>query len=264
MSGRTDPRQEWAESFGSEAQRYDRARPRYPQAMVDRVLAASPGHDILDVGCGTGIAARQFHSAGASVLGLDLDARMAEQARRSGLDVEVAAFEDWEPAGRTFDAIISAQAWHWIDAVAGARKAATLLRPGGRLAVFWNVGQPPRDVAEGFSAVYRRVMAGSPVAEMWSKPALEGNAVVATATSDGIREAGCFADPEQWRFEWEWRYSREAWLDQLLTFGPYSRIPTRQLEELLAGIGAVVDAARGSFDMHYTTVAVTAVRTGRD
>ncbi len=258
LSGSADPSRQWAGSFGSEAERYDRARPRYPQAMVERILAASPGRDVLDVGCGTGIAARQFQGAGASVLGLDIDARMAEQARSSGLDVEVSAFESWEPAGRAFDAIVSAQAWHWIDAVAGAEKAAKLLRPAGRLAAFWNVGQPPRELAEAFAAVYRRVMAGSPVAGMWSKPALEGNALVAAATCGGIRAAAGFGDPEQWRFEWDWRYRREDWLEQLLTFGPYSLIPPAQLRALLAGIAVAVDAAGGSFDMHYTTVVVTA------
>jgi len=53
-----------AESFGSDAERYDRTRPRYPDAMVDRIVAASPGPDMLDVGCGTGIEARQFQAAG--------------------------------------------------------------------------------------------------------------------------------------------------------------------------------------------------------
>jgi ubiquinone/menaquinone biosynthesis C-methylase UbiE len=47
-----------AESYGCDAARYDRARPRYPDAMVQRILAASPGPDVLDVGCGTGIVAR--------------------------------------------------------------------------------------------------------------------------------------------------------------------------------------------------------------
>ncbi len=70
-----------AESFGSDAERYDRARPRYPQAMVARIVAASPGPDVLDVGCGTGIAARQFQAAGCRVVGIDVDARMAEWAR---------------------------------------------------------------------------------------------------------------------------------------------------------------------------------------
>jgi len=71
---------EIAESFGTDAERYDRARPRYPQAMVDRIVATSPGPDVLDVGCGTGIAARQFQAAGCTVLGVDVDARMAEVA----------------------------------------------------------------------------------------------------------------------------------------------------------------------------------------
>jgi len=86
------------------------------------------------------------------VLGIDVDARMAELARRRGVDVELAAFEAWDRAGRTFDAVVSAQTWHWIDPVAGAAKAAETLRPGGRLAVFWNADKPPADLAQASPA----------------------------------------------------------------------------------------------------------------
>src|SRR5918997_2475713 len=89
-----------AESFGADPERYDRARPRYPEALVERVVAASPGPEVVDVGCGTGIAARQFRAAGCTVLGVEPDARMAEWARRGGLPVEVSTFEEWDPAGR--------------------------------------------------------------------------------------------------------------------------------------------------------------------
>ena len=85
-------------------------------------------------------------------------------ARRSGLEVEVATFEAWDPAGREFDAVVAGQAWHWVDPVAGAAKAAQVLRPGGRLALFWHVFQPPPEVAEAFAAVYRRVVPDSPFA----------------------------------------------------------------------------------------------------
>jgi SAM-dependent methyltransferase len=251
---------EAAESFGSDPERYDRTRPRYPDAMVEAIVAASPGPDVLDVGIGTGIAARQFQAAGCRVLGVDIDARMADFARRHGLEVEVATFEAWDPAGRTFDAIVSGQTWHWIDPVAGAAKAAEVLRPGGRLALFWNVFQLSPDVAEGFSAVHRRVMPG-PLADMWARPALEGYSVLFTRAADGIREVGAFGEPEQWRFDWEQPYTRDEWLDQLPTGGGYAQLPTAQLEELLTGIGAVVDAAGGSFTMHYTAVVVTAART---
>jgi SAM-dependent methyltransferase len=151
-----------AESFGSDAERYDRARPRYPVPMVEAIVAACPGPGVLDVGCGTGIAARQFQAFGCRVLGVDPDARMADLAGRFGVDVEVAKFEEWDPTGREFDAVVAGQAWHWVDPVAGAAKAAQVLRPGGRLAVFWNSFRPPVDIDEAFGDVWQRVF-GSPV-----------------------------------------------------------------------------------------------------
>src|SRR5260370_20744524 len=94
------------------------------------VGAASPGRDVLDVGSGTGIAARLFAAAGCRVPGVDPDPRMAGLARQGGTATEVATFEGWDPAGRTFDAVIAAPAWHCVDPVAGAAKAAAALRPG--------------------------------------------------------------------------------------------------------------------------------------
>jgi SAM-dependent methyltransferase len=249
-----------AESFGAEAERYDRARPSYPEAMVERIVASSPGPDVLDVGIGTGIAARQFQAIGCRVLGVDVDARMAAVARRNGFDVEVAAFEAWDPAGRTFDAVVAGQTWHWVDPVAGAAKAAEALRPAGRLAVFWNAGQAPPETAEAFAAVYRLVMPDLPF-NPWATPASEPYALLCTRAANGIRETGVFSDPEQWRFDWERPYSRDEWLDQLPTFGGHTGLPAAQLEALLAGVGAALDAAGGSFRMHYAAVVVTAVRT---
>ncbi len=252
-----------AESFGSDPERYDRSRPRYPAAMVDRIVAASPGPDVLDVGIGTGISARAFHAAGCRVLGVDVDTRMAEFARRGGLDVEVATFEDWDPGGRTFDAVTSGQTWHWVDPVAGAAKAAEVLRPCGRLAVFWNAGQPPPDVADAFSEIYRRVMPDSLTARGGTTSTLAGYSTLCTRTAEGIREVGAFGDPEQWQFEWDRSYTCAEWLDQLPTSGDASQYPPAKLEEVVAGIGAAIDAVGGRFTMRYTAVVATAARTGR-
>lgn len=104
-----------AEAFGADAQRYDRARPSYPQAMVDALHAKLAGRSLLDVGIGTGISALPFLAAGCTVLGVEPDARMARIARERGFQVETGKFEDWDPAGRLFDAVISGQAWHWVD-----------------------------------------------------------------------------------------------------------------------------------------------------
>jgi SAM-dependent methyltransferase len=252
-----------AESFGSDAERYDRARPRYPDPMVERIVAASPGPDVLDVGCGTGIEARQFQAAGCMVLGVEPDARMADFARRTGVEVEVATFETWESAGRAFDAVIAGTAWHWVDPVAGAAKAAQVLRPGGRLAPFHHVFQSPPEVMEALAKVYRRVVPDSPfnLSSQLARSALDAYQPLFAKIADGIREVGGFSDPEQWRFDWEQSYTRDAWLDQMPTHGALTQLPSDKLAEVLEGVGAAIDAMGGSFTMHYATVAVTAART---
>ncbi|WP_232662902.1 class I SAM-dependent methyltransferase [Pseudonocardia sp. TRM90224] len=249
-----------AESFGTNAARYDRTRPSYPDAMVAAIVAAGPGPgvlDVLDVGCGTGISSRQFVAAGCRMLGVDADPRMAEFARGTGLDVEVARFEDWEAAGRTFDLVVAGQTWHWVDPVAGAAKAATVLRPAGRLAVFWNVAQPPEEVAEAFAEVYRRVLPDSPFGTVSAQP-LDAYAPGFTTAAHGMRACGAFGEPAHWRYEWERLCTRDEWLDVVPTHGGHNLLPPAQLTELVDGFGAAIDAAGGSFPMSYTTVVVTA------
>ncbi|MFI6209059.1 class I SAM-dependent methyltransferase [Streptomyces sp. NPDC051041] len=251
-----------AESFGTDAQRYDRARPGYPDDLVTRIVAGSPGPDVLDVGCGTGIAARQFRAAGCAVLGVEPDPRMADFARARGLRVEVATFEAWEPAGRAFDTLIAAQSWHWVDPVAGAVKAAEVLRPNGRLAIFGHVFEPPAEVAEPFAAAYRRVAPDSPFADQPARRPLETYRAGYAKIADRIRETERFSDPEQWRFDWERSYTRDQWLDLLPTTGGLTRLRPDQLAETLDAVGRAIDALGGRFTMRYTTLATTAVRVG--
>ncbi|MFV5995281.1 class I SAM-dependent methyltransferase [Streptomyces sp. NPDC056231] len=256
------PSRQMAESFGTDAQRYDQARPGYPEGLVARVVAGSPGADVLDVGCGTGIAARQFQAAGCAVLGVEPDARMADFAQARGLQVEVATFEAWEPAGRMFDALIAAQSWHWVDPVAGAVKAAQVLRPNGRLAIFGHVFEQPAELAEPFAAAYRRVAPDSPFSNQPARRPLDMYQAGYAKIADKIRETGQFDDPEQWRFDWEQSYTRDQWLDLLPTTGGLTQLRPDQPAEILGAVGHAVDALGGRFTMHYTTLATTAVRAG--
>jgi SAM-dependent methyltransferase len=266
QAGEPHRQRQVAEGFGADAGRYDRARPTYPADLVDRIIAGSPGRDVLDVGCGTGISARLLAAAGARVLGVDPDARMAQTARELGTPAEVATFEDWDPAGRSFDAVVAAQAWHWVDPVAGAAKAAAVLRPAGRLAVLWNVFEPPAGLRTAFAGVFRRVLPDSPAAGFWEQPALDGyRKLMGGRAADGIRQAGAFGEPAEWLSRWERPYTRDQWLDLVPTTGGFTLLPAPVQTELLAGLGAAVDAAGGGFLMGYTTLTVTAVRrTARD
>ncbi|MEV5659502.1 class I SAM-dependent methyltransferase [Streptomyces sp. NPDC052291] len=251
-----------AESFGADARRYDEARPSYPAGLVARIVAGSPGTDVLDVGCGTGIAARQFQEAGCTVLGVEPDARMAGLARTRGLPVEVASFEGWDAAGRTFDAVTAAQSWHWVDPAVGAAKAARVLRPGGLLAVFGHVFEPPAEVAEAFAAAFRRVAPDSPFSGQPARRPLEAYRAGYAKTADQVRATGRFHEPEQWRFDWERPYTRDEWLNLLPTTGGLTRLAPGPLAAVLSAVGDAVDALGGGFTMRYTTLATSAVRTG--
>jgi SAM-dependent methyltransferase len=252
-----------ARLFDREAERYDRIRPGYPGALIDDVLGPSPhGLSVLDVACGTGIAARQMARRGAQVAGVELNAGMAEIAERHGIPTDVAAFEAWDPAGRSFDRVSCAQAWHWLDPEVSAGKAASVLRPGGRLCLFWNVGRYPDDLADALQAVYQRVLPpGSPgVATGYASGKAGGPAAHFTAVAEALRGCGGLLQPRTASFPWSRAYTRDQWLDELLTHSDHLALAPGVREELFAGIGTVIDRFGGVFDMPYLAVLVSATR----
>lgn len=245
-----------AESFGADAALYDRARPSYPPALIDALVAAAPGRDFLDVGCGTGILSRQLQAAGCQVLGVDVDERMAAYARSTGVDAEVSPFETWDPAGRTFDALVAGMTWHWIDPAVGAAKAADVLRPGGTFAVFWHVLQPPPALGAAFAEVQRDVLPDNPAP---ASP-LGAYEQFLDRTADNLTDA--FTDISRATFPWSRTYTRDEWLDQLRTSGIAKPLATAgKLDTLLTRTGAAIDAAGGTFTLDSVAAALTATRT---
>ena len=223
-----DERRRWtlerSRLFDQEAERYDRCRPRYPDAVIDELLGPEPsGLEVLDVGCGTGIAARPMAERGAKVLGVELAPRMAEIARRHGIEVEIGEFEAWDAAGRRFDRVTSAQAWHWLDMVAATAKAASLLRPGGSLGLIWSGGAHPDDLADALEDLYSTVVPSGTHRLFRGYGANRSTDVRAglTGVIDSITAAPEFgAASEQW-FPWTQRYQRDEWLDLLATYSEY-------------------------------------------
>ena len=110
-----------AEAFGLAADAYDRYRPRYPLPLIRELIKGSHLR-ALDVGAGTGIASVQMMEAGADVLAVEPDPRMARVAADNGVPVEQATFEDWKPSGRSFDLVVFAQSFSLGAATSGARQ----------------------------------------------------------------------------------------------------------------------------------------------
>ncbi len=244
-----------AESFGALADLYDRARPSYPPELIAALLAGR-ARRVLDVGCGTGIAGALLAARGAAVLGVEVDPRMAALARAKRLEVEVARFEDWDPRGRRFDLVISAQAWHWVEPRAGAERAGAVLPAGGRLCVFWNFGDPPADVRARLAPIYARL---EPGLENYSCLPGTHRARVGTTVADLGRSPG-FDAPETTTFTWSKTYATADWLDHLATHSDHRALPPDRRQRLLAAVGAAIDAVGGSFELPYETVLISARR----
>ena len=248
-----------AESFGANPELYDRVRPAYPDGLIAQVLAGVTGRGVLDVGCGTGIAARQFQAVGCSVLGVEPDVRMAAYAQSRGLEVEVATFEEWDAAGRTYDVVTAAQSWQWVDPAAGALKAAGVLRRGGRLAVFGHVFEPPEHVAAAFAEAFRRELPDSPFSGQ-RRPTLDVYQAAYAKIAGRFRDSGAFDQVDQWRFDWTKNYTRDEWLGLLPTTGGLTRLSAHRLAPILTSVGEAIDAHGGAFTMDYVTLAATGLR----
>jgi SAM-dependent methyltransferase len=248
-----------AQSFGQDAERYHRARPSYPDGLFDDVLDGV-GRRVVDVGTGTGIAALALQARGCAVLGVEADVRMAALARRNGIEVEVARFEQWDPAGRRFDVVTAAQAWHWVQPAAGVARAAEVLVDGGRLALFWNFGALAGDAGPALDAVYERV-----APELARAARLAGHHDDSvSATVAALRASGAFASPVMRAWAWSDERTRDEWLDVLGTHSDHTALPEDRRARLLAEVGAAVDRLGGRVTIAYETRLLRADRRRRD
>jgi SAM-dependent methyltransferase len=240
---------ERALSFGSDAARYDRARPGYPAELVDDLMVGHPWR-VLDIGCGTGKAGRLLVNRGCQVLGVEPDDRMAAVARTYGLDVDVAPFERWDAAGRHFDLAICAQAWHWIEPVAGLRRVAGVLRPGDRFAIFWNHASYVDEVRADLDRIYERI-----APQIADRAVVVGNVPNARLDDDvnAMTSSSQFTPPDDRRYTWSLEYPADDFLDLLRTHSDHMLLPDDTLATLLDEVKALVAGHGGALTVEYRT-----------
>jgi SAM-dependent methyltransferase len=132
--------------FDSLAGYYAQARPSYPAALIDFVCQAAHLGDgrgeIADIGCGTGISTRLFaeRSSTYRVIGIEPNGDMLQEARQKALPNTLYQKGAGEATGledASQDLVISAQAFHWLDAPRALREFERILKPGGMVALFW-------------------------------------------------------------------------------------------------------------------------------
>jgi SAM-dependent methyltransferase len=126
-------------SFGSAAAAYERGRPSYPPEAIDWLLPRG-ARKVLDLGAGTGKLTTRLVERGLDVVAVDPIPDMLEVLRTSLPETRalLGTAEDIPLEDNSVDAVLVAQAWHWVDPERAIPEVARVLRPGGRLGLVWN------------------------------------------------------------------------------------------------------------------------------
>jgi len=130
----------YARSFLDAGEAYERYRPGFPAAAV-RLFAPEPVAGILDLGAGTGKLTRELAGLADTVVAVDPSEPMLAELRRICPDVEarIGIAEEIPLEDAAVDVVAVAQAFHWFDRDAACAEIRRVLRPGGVLALLWNV-----------------------------------------------------------------------------------------------------------------------------
>lgn len=149
----TDP----ATSFGSVAATYDRARPSYPQALVDW-LAPQEAKVVVDAGAGTGKLTAALLAPGRRIVAVDPDPAMLSQLaqRFPGVDGRAGRGEELPLENDSVDLVVFAQAWHWADPATACAEVARVLQIDGAIGLIWNIRDESVDWVGALSDVIGR------------------------------------------------------------------------------------------------------------
>ena len=232
--------------FNEVPELYDRVRPSYPADLFADLVAVS-GIDerssVLEVGCGTGQATRPLAEHGCQVTAVEPGAGLAEFARQrlaglSNINIEASTFEAWDACDRSFDLLVAASSWHWIDPSIGWRRAHDVLRPGAWMALLGHVvvSQPgEQEVYAETADLHERFALGNPD---WGHPPLESE-VRSTREGWGPPSEdrdGLFGPTVVRWYPSVQRFDGAGFADLLRTLSPYRRLEPAVREPLLDAI----------------------------
>jgi len=228
-------------NFDAIADEYDASRLAIPADLVTDVSALvgfMPGQRALEVGAGTGQLTSALLGNGWNVTAVEPGSRMRELLAAkfgSALPLLGRPFEEYEPDG-TFDAVWSANAFHWIDPSVSYAQAADALRPDGHLVLVWTFTMAEPAVQkrlndEVFGAAWPGLVRAPDGADTTDKLVEEGAAEVVAS--------GRFTEPGIRRRTYRHQLSALGYAKLQLTFGDMTELTPVDRASLVDGIVSV-------------------------
>ena len=259
------------ESFDEVAELYDKARPGYPQRLVDDLVASTgldKGRRVLEIGSGTGQLTVSLAERGLSLVAVELGSNLAEVVRRKlapfeHAEVVTADFDDWVLPVEPFDMVVAATAFHWLDPARRVWKCAEALRPGGALAIIethWGLGHGDDKFFAESQSCYARWDADHNPA--FRPPTLEE----LSEERDDLASSQLFSQIMHSRYLCDREYDAVQYCDLLGTFSNVLAFDERTRSGFLACIADLIESRFGGrivrHDLYDLWLARTSTRSG--
>lgn len=230
-------------SFGSAAAAYERGRPSYPPEAIDWLLPVG-ARNVLDLGAGTGKLTTRLVERGLDVVAVDPIPDMLEVLRTALPETQalLGTAEEIPLEDNSVDAVLVAQAWHWVDPERAIPEVARVLRPGGRLGLVWNT----RDERLGWVRELGRIIGSDGDAGRFD-----------------VTLSASFSEPERHLVEWTNYVTPQALIDLVASRSYCITSPTEvrtrtldEVRELLATHPALANST--GLALPYVTVCIRA------
>ena len=226
--------------YSEVASAYDRVRPRYSDRLVDLAVdyaQLAPPANILEIGCGPGIATTSFARKGFSLLGLEPSLAACEIARKNcaaypGVKICQTTLEEWSVQLQEFDAVLAATSLHWVSPEIAYSKIAQALKNSGSLILFWNAGLHPDEAIEQLlQPIYQKF---APDLKPFRSQKQEQSEL--EAIGQAVCDSGYFQHLKSQCFTNQVNYSVTDYLLLLSTYSPYIALEIKQRHSLFAAI----------------------------
>ncbi len=254
------------QAFGADPAGYHAARPAYPDAtwtVLGQQAGLKQGIEVLEIGAGTGLATGPLlaHEP-AHLLAIEPDARLAAflatNHANPRLTVIQQPFEMVALEAHSVDLVVSATAFHWLDAVPALVRLEQALRPGGAVALIWNeFGDPQRH--DAFHEATRHLFAGRASSPAAGDDTRVPHSLHSEARRNDFLAAGLIPDAPQY-LPWTLTLDAEGVRRLYASFSNVTALPYDERERLLDGLANIAATAFGG---RIERNMVTAIHTAR-
>jgi len=233
-----------ANAFGPAAADYERARPSYPAAAIELMVAAlglGPATRVCDLAAGTGKLTRLLAATGADVVAVEpVDGMRAElEAACPGVQALDGTAEAIPLADSSVDVVTVAQAFHWFRFSEALAEITRVLRPGGSLVIVFN----ERDARVDWVAAWNEAVE-------WHSRTI---AVYQATDWRTLLESAGFSRVQQAEVAWEQPMTRELLDARVRSVSYVAQEPPEVQQDYVDRVVALAEGFAEPFPLPYRT-----------